>query len=338
MKRGEFVVNEKATRANRGLLEQVNSGKAVQVPHGAAVKHEGGMWAPGAIASMVGATMLEAQANKTLTTLEELTRIKDAGGRGAMEGGGDGGSFDAGAMGGGGGGDGKFRTKNKNFPARQWMVASANALAAKKMVQTNFPGVGSIGIVGQRAITSDHPWGKALDNMIPNYKTPGGIKLGTAIADWFIANPNVFGTKYVIWRDRIASDDGRGWQRYGHPSGGGGDTLQHRDHPHVSLYHEGGLAQGIDKLPQMFSGGKIRYDNTLANLHKDETVLTEPLSDSLRRGIGTLEANVGGTGGDVVQIDLRGAVFHEKIDFQSAVEEVWERKEDRVGRRRVVGK
>lgn len=81
--------------------------------------------------------------------------------------------------------------------------------------------------------TSDHPKGKALDCMIPNYKSPDGIAKGTAIADWFINNPNAFGTKYVIWRDRI-NQNGT-WTPYQHPSGGNDDTLQHRDHVHISL-------------------------------------------------------------------------------------------------------
>jgi hypothetical protein len=79
---------------------------------------------------------------------------------------------------------------------------------------------------------SDHPKGKAIDAMIPDYRSSAGISLGTRLADWFIQNPGNFGTKYVIWRDRINQNGA--WSPYSHP-GGGNDTLAHRDHVHISL-------------------------------------------------------------------------------------------------------
>lgn len=79
---------------------------------------------------------------------------------------------------------------------------------------------------------SDHPKGKAIDAMIPNYRSDAGIALGTRLADWFIQNPANFGTKYVIWRDRINQNGA--WSPYSHP-GGTNDTLAHRDHVHISL-------------------------------------------------------------------------------------------------------
>ena len=44
------------------------------------------------------------------------------------------------------------------------------------------------------------------------------------------------------------------------------------------------------RVPQLEVGGSVNYDNTLANLHKNETVLTAPLSKSLQDGINSLDS------------------------------------------------
>lgn len=118
-----------------------------------------------------------------------------------------------------------------------------HAAAARKFVNANWK-VRGIGGYVQRNIggtskVSDHALGLALDIHV----APGGSKavgnqlaLGNAIAQWFVANPNVFGTKYVIWMDRINS--GNGWRAYKHPGGRYTNTNQHRDHVHVSFKNE----------------------------------------------------------------------------------------------------
>jgi hypothetical protein len=42
-------------------------------------------------------------------------------------------------------------------------------------------------------------------------------------------------------------------------------------------------------IPGLRTGGTVRFDNTLANLHRDEKVLTAPLSRQLEQGIGNLD-------------------------------------------------
>ena len=55
-------------------------------------------------------------------------------------------------------------------------------------------------------------------------------------------------------------------------------------------------------IPGLAVGGNVMYDNTLANLHKGETVLTKPLSEQLRVGIQQL-ANQGIVGyDDIVEL------------------------------------
>lgn len=124
---------------------------------------------------------------------------------------------------------------------------AANTAAAVAHVRDTF-GISNIGTLGNRPNKSDHPLGKALDVMIADWSRPAGIAKGNAVATFFATNPKAFGTKYVIWRDRINS--GQGWEPYGHPNGPTNNpTLQHRDHVHVSLYDGGGwLPPGYSQI------------------------------------------------------------------------------------------
>ena len=67
--------------------------------------------------------------------------------------------------------------------------------------------------------------------------------------------------------------------------------------------HAGALL-GQYNIPGLAKGGHVRWDNTLANLHKDETVLTADLSRQLKDGIGNF-AN-GGQNVYDIDIDARG--------------------------------
>lgn len=52
-------------------------------------------------------------------------------------------------------------------------------------------------------------------------------------------------------------------------------------HRHISWNHEGGQIG----LPQLRNGGEAKFDNTLANLHRGETVLTSPLTDAFKDNV-----------------------------------------------------
>lgn len=54
-------------------------------------------------------------------------------------------------------------------------------------------------------------------------------------------------------------------------------------------------------IPSLAVGGTVNYDNVLANLHKNETVLTSPLSAALERGINNLDSG----GNNVYHVDVR---------------------------------
>jgi TP901 family phage tail tape measure protein len=65
--------------------------------------------------------------------------------------------------------------------------------------------------------------------------------------------------------------------------------------PHLHFQMGGGPGQFQNPrnwIPSLDVGGTVNYDNVLANLHKDETVLTSPLSAALERGINQLDSGV----------------------------------------------
>lgn len=78
-------------------------------------------------------------------------------------------------------------------------------------------------------------------------------------------------------------------------------------------------------------GGTVKYDNTPAVLHKGETVLTERLTRKFSDNVAS------GGGSDYnVTIDLRGAYIKEDVDIEKAVNIAIDKRESKVGRKRVV--
>jgi hypothetical protein len=179
------------------------------------------------------------------------------------------------------------------------------AQAARQDVMRRF-GLTNIGGYSYRTIAgtgqlSDHALGKAIDVMIPNYKSAAGIAKGNEVANYF-TSPAVakqYGVKYVIWNDRINS--GSGWKPYGHPGGGRSDTLQHRDHDHISFFDQGGLwksgTAGIN-----LTGGV-------------ERVLTPPQDAYFRRFVEVAERAPSGD-------TIRELHLHEIGDMHNAIGEV----------------
>lgn len=86
--------------------------------------------------------------------------------------------------------------------------------------------IGTIG--GYRASATDpggHPAGLALDFMVTGPR-------GDALALHALTHKTRLKVKYVIWRQRINSGDGRGWRGM---SDRGSITANHHDHVHVSF-------------------------------------------------------------------------------------------------------
>jgi hypothetical protein len=84
----------------------------------------------------------------------------------------------------------------------------------------------------------DHPTGRALDCMIPNYKSAHGKALGFRLSRWARRNSDKLGINYVIWNQHIWNKrrDSQGWRAMG---GRGSDSANHKNHVHITVYAAG---------------------------------------------------------------------------------------------------
>ncbi|NLT30659.1 MAG: hypothetical protein GXX86_09425 [Propionibacterium sp.] len=82
----------------------------------------------------------------------------------------------------------------------------------------------------------DHPSGRAVDIMIPNYRTSAGQSLGSSIAEWAKANASRLNVEYIIWNQRIWSV-ARSKEDWRYMAGRGSDTANHKDHVHITVRH-----------------------------------------------------------------------------------------------------
>lgn len=103
----------------------------------------------------------------------------------------------------------------------------------KKVVRhvwANYPAIKTM-YGWRRDVTPDHPAGRAVDVMIPNYKSNNAM--GWQIAEYFRANASEFNITYIIFDQKIwsVSRDKDGWRSM---AGRGGDTANHKDHVHIN--------------------------------------------------------------------------------------------------------
>jgi TP901 family phage tail tape measure protein len=82
-------------------------------------------------------------------------------------------------------------------------------------------------------------------------------------------------------------------------------------------------------LPGLRSGGRINYDNTVANLHKGETVLTAPLTKKFENNIAS-----GGNANYNVNVEVNNPTSD--VDVTRAVMKALELREKKFGRNRVI--
>lgn len=107
----------------------------------------------------------------------------------------------------------------------------ANGTKVAREVAANFPQIATM--YGRRnEAGSDHNTGRAVDIMIPDYKS--NAALGQAIAEHLRANASRLGITYVIWNQQIWSvqRSREGWRRMPNR---GSDNANHKNHVHVSV-------------------------------------------------------------------------------------------------------
>lgn len=105
--------------------------------------------------------------------------------------------------------------------------------------------------------------------------------------------------------------------------------------PHLHFeYYVNGQHRNPGLIIPGFEDGGFTMSDGLAELHKGETILTAPLSEKLRVGIDNMaDTNPGIT---QLTLDLRGANINGIDDLEDAVTKIMEKKESKVGRRRVI--
>ncbi|AXH69924.1 tail length tape measure protein [Streptomyces phage Karimac] len=104
-------------------------------------------------------------------------------------------------------------------------------------------------------------------------------------------------------------------------------------HLHFETWRNGQtVPPGTFGIPGLAVGGKIKYDNTIANLHKNEAVLTAPLTSKLENGIDRIDSG----GGNTYNFNINAEAINTEIDFEKVVTKVLNKVESNRGRSRVV--
>lgn len=116
---------------------------------------------------------------------------------------------------------------------------NAYAHAVVKKIRATFPQIKTIyGWRMSSAYSSDHPAGRALDIMIPSYKSAAGKALGDKLARYLQDNHKALHVHYLIWRQRQWNVERNtnvttGWKKM---ADRGSDNDNHMNHVHVTVY------------------------------------------------------------------------------------------------------
>lgn len=112
-----------------------------------------------------------------------------------------------------------------------------NALKVLAAVRKNWPQIKTIGGVRRDALP-DHPSGRALDLMIPSYKSKAGKKLGHDLSRWLQKRHTELGINYIIWDQHIWNEQrsAAGWRSM---ASRGSDSANHKNHVHVTVLAKG---------------------------------------------------------------------------------------------------
>lgn len=144
---------------------------------------------------------------------------------------GGGGSFDLPGTAGGATGAAASRTGSN-------AKLTPTSVGAKSAIEAQFPEITEIGGFREDPnFPNEHPAGKALDVMIPNWNTAAGKAYGDKVAQYLLANGAAMGVDYFLWQQQQWST------ATGKPTAmgdRGGPTNNHMDHIHV---HTEGTAQ-----------------------------------------------------------------------------------------------
>ena len=112
-----------------------------------------------------------------------------------------------------------------------------NAIKVHRAARAKFPQITTYYTL-RAGVFTDHSTGRALDLMIPNYKSASGKALGYKVAAWAKANAKPLGINYVIWNQHIWNirRDSEGWR---YMADRGDDSSNHKNHVHITVFADG---------------------------------------------------------------------------------------------------
>lgn len=135
-----------------------------------------------------------------------------------------------------------------------------DAIKLKRAVHLAFPEIKIMGGWRPYDPYPDHPSGRAVDIMIPDYESSQGQELGTQVKDWLWANRDELNITYMIWQQTYIPSQGQGnlMEDRGSP------TQNHFDHVHVTT-EGGGYPSGDETyiMETINAGGSTGYSTSM---------------------------------------------------------------------------
>lgn len=109
-----------------------------------------------------------------------------------------------------------------------------NAVKVHRAAMVAFPQITTYYGVRPDSIP-DHPSGRALDLMLPDYQSASGRALGDQVAAWAQANHSLLGIEYIIWNQHIwnVKRSSEGWR---YMANRGSDSANHKNHVHITVF------------------------------------------------------------------------------------------------------
>lgn len=133
------------------------------------------------------------------------------------------------------------------------MNLQVNAVRLGRSVALNFPEIDVIGGWRPSDPFPDHPSGRAIDVMIPDWQSSEGSAVGDAVTEYILGNWEFFEVDYIIWRQQLIYPDSATMME-----DRGSPTQNHFDHVHVSLKDSPMASAGTEIGPGPVGGQATR--------------------------------------------------------------------------------
>ncbi|MEH6821750.1 MAG: peptidoglycan DD-metalloendopeptidase family protein [Dietzia psychralcaliphila] len=133
---------------------------------------------------------------------------------------------------------GELQPTSKLIPGEDKL--QIDTIRGARAVALRFPELVEIGSWRASDPFPDHPSGRAIDVMIPNYESSEGVELGNRVMNYFMTHKEHFNVEYQIWRQEYIPAEGTPNRM----DDQGGPTANHYDHVHITFDGAGFPAPG----------------------------------------------------------------------------------------------